>query len=85
MDNECPTCGRLLDEFDQCWACDSTGAALVRKAQREAERPLNRCDVCHGAIYAPQTRCDYCTGHQLTPADFENWAAACDDARSDLA
>lgn len=34
--DECRTCGRLLDDFGQCWACDSTGEALVRKAKEEA-------------------------------------------------
>lgn len=36
--DECARCGRLLDDFGQCWACDSTGQALVRKAKEEATR-----------------------------------------------
>lgn len=36
--DECDRCGRLLDDFGQCWACDSIGQALVRKAKEEATR-----------------------------------------------
>lgn len=37
--DECSTCGRLLDDFGQCWACDASGEAQAGKA-KEAVVPF---------------------------------------------
>lgn len=50
-ESECPNCGRLLDEFSQCWACDAADGAPTPAADltlnaaslRDASLQVMRC------------------------------------------
>lgn len=70
MNDECPKCGRLLDEFDQCWACDADGAPLARKASHPERRTI-MTDTAP-TLTAPQAL----IAHALAAAHGHHWATA---------
>lgn len=43
--------------------------------------PYSRCDCCRIVVPEGETRCEECLANEVTPEDYENWAAYCDDVK----